>query len=208
MNETEFDDLARLWAQDPDPSEIRHVERLARRASRRARLIQYADIGGGIAIAGGVAVLMLREGVRTTGISGLLLFAGLAWMTWKRNILWEAELDPAADRETFVNASARSAKARLRRTNIGAVSVLPLALLGLWFGHRYRHPEIDSLGDALAAALGRPVETSLLVAALAGLQLYALVARRRAASEVRSLEELAVHYRNERLLDSGSGSAE
>lgn len=201
MNETESDELARLWAQDPESAEVQIIERAARRVGWRARLIRYADVGGAIALAGGIAVLVLREGGQMTAISGIILVFGLAWMTWKRNALWEAELDPAADRETFLQASARSAKARLRRANLSAVFVLPSAILALWFGFRYGHPENDGVGAAVDFALARPVETSLLVAAVIGIQLYALWARRRVAAEIRSIEELARQYGDEVLLD-------
>jgi hypothetical protein len=208
MKETESDEFARLWAQDPEPEEVQLFERLARRVGWRSRLLRYADVGGAIVIVGGIVVLMLREGGRLTAVSGLLLVLGLTCLAWKRNTLWEAELDPAADRETFLLASARAAKARLRRMNLGVVSVLPLASLALWFGYRYRHPEIDSMGAAMAEALARPVATSLLVATIVGLQLYALIARRRVAAELRSIEELARQYGEEVLFEHRTDSVE
>lgn len=200
MSHIEADELALLWAEVAEPEEERLVETLARRASWRGRLLQYADLGGAIALAGGVAVVVLKEGGELTAVSGLLLILALAWQTWKRSTLWDVELGAAGNRELFLADAERAALARLKRTELSMIVLLPVSLAAMWFALAL-FGDADGFAGAIGEAIARPRQTTLFIAIVAALFAHLFIARRRLRAELRRIAELAGLYGEASRLD-------
>jgi hypothetical protein len=199
MNPAEFDDLALLWAQDPAPEEARLVERLARRASWQGTLLQHIDKGIAIAVAGGIAVIVLREGSSAAALSGVLLVLGLAWTTWKRHMLWKLESDiGAADRELMLADAARRTELRLKRTNASLLLIVPMFLLAGLFVYRLRGSKDLALVEGFNAAPLWYLGWSGFVAALI---VYLVLERRRLRAELENIQEISREYGEEAKLD-------
>jgi hypothetical protein len=200
VSHIEADELALLWAEVAEPEEERLVETLARRASWRGRLLQYADLGGAIALAGGVAVVVLKEGGELTAVSGLLLILALAWQTWKRSTLWDVELSAAGNRELFLADAEKAAAARLKRTELSILLLLPVSLAAMWFALAL-FGGADSFAGALGEAMARSRQTAIFIGIVAALFAHLFIARGRLRAELRRIAELARLYGEAARLD-------
>lgn len=206
MVEREMDELALLWTQEGAPEEEQEqqlVRRLAERVGWRARLFRYADFGAAIAIAGGIALLVLMDGAGATGLSALLLVGAIGWTSWKRQALWDAEMSVGiGGGESMLDAARKSSEARLRRTNVSLIALLPAFALSLWFGFGLYEPNMDSLSE-LSAYMRADLERTILafggVALLFG---WLLHSRRRLLRELRRIEAVREEYREEARLDA------
>jgi hypothetical protein len=199
MNPTEYDEFALLWAQEPPVEEVRLVERLARRASWQGLLLQHVDKGVAIAVAGGIAVMVLRDGSGAAALSGALLVLGLAWTTWKRHMLWKVESDiGAADRELMLADAARRTELRLKRTTASLLLILPLFLLAALFVYRLEGSQEIALVEGFLAAPLWYLGWSGFVAALI---VYLFLERRRLRLELDNIHQIGREYGEEARLD-------
>ncbi|HEX8667103.1 MAG TPA: hypothetical protein VF727_01865 [Allosphingosinicella sp.] len=198
MIEAEMDDLALLWREETPGEDEQLVQTLARRVGWRARLLRHADRGAAIVIAAGVALLVLTEGGQATAASGLLVVLAVGWATWKRHALWDVELSLAAPTsEAFLAEAARSTTARLKRTGIALLSLGPAVLLALLFGARLKHPDIDTLAEVWAFAVGDVARTGTFLAIIGFLFAHLIYSRKALRRELRQIEALASEYREE-----------
>jgi hypothetical protein len=192
----DFADLESLWRQEPDPEEQRIFRSLARATSRRAKLLQYGEILLALFLVAGVlATLFLAPRPATVALA-ILLAASLGWSSWKRhNLAQVAMMLDRSSREAFVASAVQSARARLRRSNLGLALILPGFFLGIAWKTVLSTGGLERLAD-----LGRSLMQPNGLAALA-LILIVLVyfgyANLRLRREFRRLEELQREYRDE-----------
>lgn len=203
MSRIEVDELAALWADAADPREEQLAESLAVLASRRGVLLRWADLGGALAIAGGIAVLTLREGGNSTALSAMLVLMAVAWSTWKRQTLRDLELGlGASGGESLLSEAARSARLRLKRTNVSLVLVLPAFLAALLFGYRLRGSPPASFEGSVALVLADPAWYLGWFGFVAALMIYLARSRKRLLREIAGIAELTGQYGEEARLDS------
>lgn len=202
MNEPDFGAFAALWQQEPAEEEVRVFRKLARRTSRQALLLRYAETWFGMVLAAGtLAVFLYAPGLLTGLLAGLLVLATL-WSAWQRHRLdhTAAQLS-RADRLDLLQSAERSARAALRRSTIGMFGAAPgglgtLALLSL----------VDHRGDPtiwvadLPHVLGsQQIIVSVLI--VAAVTFGAWRRNRRLRRELARIAALRAAYREEDLLD-------
>ncbi|HEY0113087.1 MAG TPA: hypothetical protein VGB59_08025 [Allosphingosinicella sp.] len=199
MIEREIDDFTLLWTEEVGSEEEQIVRKLAGRIGLRAQLLRYADYGIALAVSGGIALLVLTDGSGATALSALLLVLAMGWSTWKRQALWEVEMNvAAAGGEALLEKAEASGRARLKRTNVSLSALMPAFLLSLWFGARLYHPELDSLAELQAYLRGVPVRAFAGAGiVLIGLFAFLLRSRRSIAGELQRIGELRDEYRLE-----------
>ena len=206
MTEAEFDAIAELWQKAPSPQEEVAFRALARRASRRARLLRHADLGIGLFLVLAVAVALVLQPAPATFAVGILTMAGIGWSSWKRHLLGRmAATIETSDRHALVHAAAVSASADLKRSNMGLWLLFPGVLLGAMLGHSLKHGRLAGFGDALLEGMtdwpwGIGVVAIILFSFLAFLR-----GNRRMRREVARLRALDAQYAEEARLD-GAGS--
>lgn len=202
MNEPDFGAFTALWQQEPAEEEVRIFRKLARRTSRHARLLRYAETWFGMALAAGtVAVFLYAPGVLTGLLAALLIFAML-WSAWQRHRLDDAAAQVGrANRHDLLESSERSARAALKRSTIGMVGAAPGGLATVALLDLAAHG-----GDAgtwfadLPATLGSQsilVSVSIVTAVTAAAWRH----NRRLHRELGRIAELRAAYREEDLLD-------
>lgn len=199
MIEREMDDFALLWREEAAPEgEEALVQELARGIGWRGRLMRYADLGGAVAIAAAVAMLVLTSGAASTATSGLVIVLALGWLTWKRQAYWELERGlEGANREELLANAAGMTRARLKRTNLSLFAMAPTFLLALFFGYGLKEPEVDTLSEFLAVAVIRGVETVLVLAFLGAVIGYLVQVRASLRRELRNIQQLGAAYSEE-----------
>ena len=199
MIEREMNDLALLWTQEAVPEgEERLVQELARTVGWRGRVIRYADYAAALAIGGAVALIVLLKGTGTTAASGLMIVLVLAWLTAKRQALWELERTmDGAGREALLANAARITSARLKRTNLSLAAIVPAFVIAMWFGYGMANPELDTVQEMVAVVIRRAERTALQFAFLAALVGYLVHARAALRRELRNIEDLGLAYREE-----------
>lgn len=204
MIEQEMDDLALLWTEEAAPQgEEALAQELARGIGWRRRLMRYADLGGAVAVAAGLAMLALMSGAASTAVSGLIIVLALGWLTWKRQAYWELERSlEGANREELLANAAGLTRARLKRTNLSLIAMAPTFLLGLYFGYGLADPEVDTLAELVAIAEYRGVQTVVLLAILVAMIGYLLQVRASLRRELRNIEQLGAAYGEEAVRES------
>ena len=204
MMEREMDDLALLWMEEAAPDgEEALVQELARGIGWRGRVMRYADLGGAVAIAAAVAMLVLMSGAASTAASGLIIVLALGWLTWKRQAYWELErsMEGANRAELLANAAGMT-RARLKRTNLSLVAMAPTFLVALFFGYGLAEPEIDTLAEIADIAMRRGAETVVLLAILGAFIGYLLQVRASLRRELRNITDLGIAYSEEAVRES------
>lgn len=208
MTSVDLDDWMQVWQDEQDEDELELVRASARRAMRRARLFNYAEHGISAAIIVAVIVWLVLEGAPATiAIAGLAILV-ILWSSWRRHMLFQvAELIRFDDRRDFLETGVQSARARLKRSRIGLIALLPSFLIGIYLKDGLAHG--GAVGDLSApfwesVTSGGSAAVALLLFVLVALWFGAAHLRLRA--EVSRLEQLRDEYRVEASLD-GDGAA-
>ncbi len=203
MNEPDFQAFAAIWQQDPPEEEVRIFRKMARRASRQARLLRYAEslFGAMIAIGAGLAFLVAPG--PATGAFALLLALATIWTAWQRHRFDAAAAQVSRTaREALLESSEASARAALRKSTIGVVSALPGGVLAIALadlilrGHGDAARWIDSVPERI---LSPSILVSLLIMTM--VTLGAWRHNRRLRRELVRIQALRSAYREEDLLD-------
>lgn len=203
MTPPDFDELARLWKQEHSAEEERVFQRLARRAERRAKALEYAEHGmGGLLILAVLAAFFLNSEPATLIVGGLTV-AAILWAGWKRHHRREARLIDAGNREAMLEHAVRNARASRKRSAAGLALIAPGFLLGALFKYSVQNGgEIAGFLPAFIASVTRVgwgmAGLLLLLLAIAWLLRSHLAIRR----ELAQLEALRAEYREEARLDA------
>jgi hypothetical protein len=202
MTPPDFDELARLWTQEQSPEEQREFQRLARRAGRRAKALEYAEHGMGALLILAVLAAFFLNSEPATLIVGGLTVAAILWAGWRRHHRREAQLIDAGDREAMLDHALRNARARRNRSAAGLALIAPGFLLGALF--KYSVQNGGEIGGFLAAFVASVTSVGwglagliVLLLAMAWLLRSHLAIRR----ELARLEALRAEYREEARLD-------
>jgi len=201
----DFDDIADLWQQEPSADESRAFEQLARRASRKARLMQFAEVGLGAVLIACVLIALSLDAAPATVAIGALIVLAVSWSAWSRNFAAEVRrIVHTSDRERLLDRAVESARRRLRHSTIGIVLLPPGFVLGVLLkysagaqgdlrGFLTRFFASLSTGWGLASLL-------LVLLALA----YFLRGNQRLRRDLARLQQLQRGYREEARLDRES----
>jgi len=184
------------------------LEILARRASWRARAVNYLEIGFSLLIFVAVITALVTAPAPATVVAGLIFIAGLVWSSWKRHRLQQVALLVAtSDRKALLDNAWRTARAQLRRSRLNMAMLLPGYLLGALTAYSYLHGGLDgflpTFLDQLSPISGRGIVTWLI---LGGVMTYLVRTDRRIRHELRNVHELRERYRTEAQLDALSAS--
>lgn len=200
MNEPDFTAFAALWQQEPAEEEVRIFRKMARRASRRARLLRQAESLAGAVIAGGAAVAFVAAPGLLTGAFAFLLAMVALWTAWQRHLFDEASAQLSRKgREALLESSERSARAALRKSTIGVATALPGGLMAVILADLVSKGLPGSPGDLFLRLGTKPILVSLAIMSL--VTLGALRNNLRLRRELARIEALRVAYREEDLLD-------
>jgi len=204
MTDPELERLALLWRRT-DPAEQAMFEKVARRARLRARLIGYGDLVLFVVIFILLSVVVLRHWSPTSVAMALAILAVITWFNWRRRLYREqARTIDTSERQSFLDTSITSARARLRALLLGLYLTLPLMLLTILF--LISAEEGISLDAAMAHLPGRLQSRRGLVFLLCFLLpvIWAIPVRRRIKAEIERLESLKRDYEEEGRLDEPS----
>ncbi|WP_106638983.1 hypothetical protein [Allosphingosinicella vermicomposti] len=203
MTGEEFDDFAALWRDEPSPEEQAALEALARRTSRRARLMQQLEIGGGVIVMLALAAGLILTPAPAVLFTVTLLIVVLIWSSWRRYTLTKiALLVDTSDRSTLLDNAIRSADLRLRRSRFGLWLIVPGYVLGIMTLHAMEKRNLDDILNVLllhASPLTRPGIATIFV--LGGLFAFFLKAHRDIQRELDHLRERQEQYLREARLD-------
>lgn len=200
----EFDDFATLWRRDPSPEEQKALEAIARRVSRRARLAQHFEIGGGILVLIVIGVSLISSPVPGAIAAGLALGLAVIWSSWRRYRLAQAALlVDTSNRERLIESGIKSTEARLRRSRLGIWLLLPGYFLGAITKYGVVKGHLEGFWSALAQQTLPTSITGLATILLLGAaQAYFLRAHMAIASELGNLREVHRQYETESRLDN------
>lgn len=201
----DFDDVTALWQQEPSAAESRAFEQLARQASRKARLMQYAEVGLGAVLIACVLIALSFDAAPATVAIGALIVLAVGWSAWSRNFAAEVRrIVDTSDRERLLDSAVEDARRRLRHSTIGILLLPPGFLLGVLLKY-----SLGSQGDLggffrsfLASLAGGWGLFSLLLVLLA--LAYFVRGNLRLRRDLARLDELRLGYREEARLDRDS----
>jgi hypothetical protein len=202
MSRPEFDEFAAVWQDEADPLEQAQMEADARGARRRGRLLDYIDYAVSIAL---LVVFVGGSFISTSPLTiafAVPLMIGLTWMTWRRRRLRQmARTLNTSDRAAFLGTSLRNARADLRRTTIGLVSLPLVVPAAVFFKVSVRTgggPRELWEGMVAWAQSPRSVIAVWLLLILAG---FTLRSMRRTKAEIQRLDSLRQGYEVEAELE-------
>jgi hypothetical protein len=198
MSQGDLEDLAALWRDEPDAAEQEQLQRLARKARRRGRLVDYVDLTMVVLVIGGsvAAAFAARSPLLMAG--ALVLIVATVWLTWKRRTIRQMTRDlVTTDRDSFLAGSIRHTKANLRRNTLSLIAfplIVPLAVL--------LKRAATTGGDPYAALVGlvqwAGSQRGLITLSVLSLMiLFLLRSRHRQQAELRRLEDLRKAYEEE-----------
>ncbi|MFN3944109.1 MAG: hypothetical protein ACK4K7_04175 [Allosphingosinicella sp.] len=199
MNDFDLDRLGGLWRADPDPEEIRRLERSAAKARKRGRLAAMLDMALALLIAavviGAVAVNPERQTVMAGGAALLILL--LSHVRQRR--LREVELQSlASDTGTMLDQSIARLDARLKRMRLGLVAIGPATLIGAVFASALDQSSGGEFFQNLwrdEGLRGPVVIGAVMLVAATVVQMF--VSLRRSRRELDRLRELRAAYARE-----------
>lgn len=202
MTPPDFDELARLWTEEHSAEEERDFQLLVRRVGRRAKALQYAELGmGGLLILAVLVAFFVNAAPATLIVGGLIVVA-ILWVGWKPRQEDVAQLVHNRSREAMLEAALHRGRTSLRHSALGLLLLLPGFLLGALLKYSVQNAgEIDGFLSALAASVSRVgggmAGVILLLVAFAYLWRSHLAMRH----QVGRLERLRAEYREEARLD-------
>lgn len=199
---SEFDDLARLWQQEPTPEEQALFARLARRTSRRARMVERAEVGvGALLIVGVVAYSIWHSAPAASLLVAAAIIVATIWSSWRRHVLARhARLIGGNDRREILASGVASARASLKRSAIGMVLLVPGFVLGAMLKYSAMNGSLDGILAAEIASWSHPRGRLSHVVVLIVL-IYLGQVHLRLRRELKRLETLLGQYRDEARLD-------
>lgn len=202
MSPSDFDEIARLWQQEPSPDEERAFQQMARKASGRARWLDRAETGLAILLVAAVLIALFLAPEPATIAVGILTVVAISWSSWKRHMLGQVDaMVVDGDRRSFIDAAVAQVAASLRRSTFGLWLLLPGILLGALLRHSYDREGFDGFGEALlSAAADWPIGPAVVAAMILS---FALLVRSnlRLRGELKRLRNLRDEYRREAKLD-------
>lgn len=201
MNQ-DFDRFEQLWQQEPADEEIRLFRKLAARAGRKGRALQYAEWGLALLLIAGALAVLFLEPAPATLIVVFLIVTGILWSSWKRSQLAQAAamLDRSS-REALIQSAEKSAKAQLKNSALGLVLIVPGWMLGIALkGMMLLDGNISDFLNAFLGSFTKPpgIASAAVVAAI-----FAILVQRhlRLRRELRRLVLLREQYRQEAVRD-------
>jgi hypothetical protein len=140
VTESDMEDWAALWAEEPSREEQHELARVARRASWRGTLIEYADLGFAICIALCILGAIALQPQPATLAIGLLSAGGLFWSSKKRHMLRQATLlAEARDRVVLLEHEIARTSAEHKRAAIGMWATPLVILSGAMLAYLLTH---------------------------------------------------------------------
>lgn len=200
----DFDDLAALWAEEPAAEEQAELVGLAQRVSWRAMLLQYWDVGLGVAIAFGAVLAVLLQPAPVTLAIGLVAAGGLFWSTWKRHLLKKqvALLLGVSERTHLLDVEIRRVTTDLHRAVVGLFATPAAITLFAVLTYSLDHGgSLAGLGQAMTEKLSGSLAGPAVVAAMLTLMIQQVQIVRRLRRELRRLQIVSGEYRDEAQLD-------
>lgn len=201
----DFDDIADLWQQEPSADESRAFEQLARQASRKARLMQYAEIGLGAVLIACVLIALSLDAAPATVAIGALIVLAVSWSAWSRNFAAEVRrIVDASDRERLLETAVESAAKRLRHSTLGIALLPPGFLLGVLLKYSAStQGNLHGFGSNFLSSLSSGWGLISLLLVLLALAWF-LRGNLRLRRDLARLRELQQGYREEARLDRES----
>lgn len=198
----DFDDVADLWQQEPSAEESRAFEQLADRASRKARLMQYAELGLGAALIACVLIALSLDAAPATIAIGALIVLAVSWSAWSRNFAAEVRrMVGTSDRERLIAAAVESARRRLRQSTIGILLLPPGFMLGVLLKYSaVAKGDLRGFLSGFVASLSSGWGLASLLLVLLALA-YFLRGNLRLRRDLARLRQLQEGYREEARLD-------
>lgn len=191
-NAVDFDQLGRLWRSQATPG-CRTIQRLARRARRRAEFQRWFDYAmTALCLSGIIPIAFSRYNPLL--IAGGLLFTFLClWPAWRRHRIAQLTADLGHDEQAVLRRLSRIADLEVayrRFCTWSFIPIVPLArllvLLSRVDGDVHRLPEvIHPLGELVRLAV------------IVGVGLWCIRGLRRSKRERDQLRTLAAEYRVE-----------
>jgi len=199
----DFDDLAQLWREEPSAEEQRVLEVLARRASWEGRAVQHFDHALTLSIIIAVFLALLTSPTPATFGTGLLLAGAILWSSWKNHQLRQvALLVDTSNREALLESAWRATRARLRRSRLGMLLLVPGYLLGALAAYSYLNGNLEGFLTKMASHLSPTTRNGVLTYILLGGLLACLIRTHlKVAREVRNIAALQERYRAEAHMD-------
>lgn len=197
LTSVEFDQLAALWKQEPDAFERRELAGLARRATRTARFLQYAEFVVGLLLGLGILAALFVQPVPLSLALGLPVVVTVFWYSWKSHALGNlALLVDRSGRDAFVESMARSKAAHLARSTIGLCLFLPTIVVTSMAIHSWKGGTLDGYVQAMALAMTKTGGIVTMVVLLVALLLF-IRTNLRLRQELGRLQLLCGEYREE-----------
>ena len=200
----DFDDLGSLWTEETVAGERDHVQALARNVPLRAKLLDLADLGIGLAIAALVLLTLLVRPAPVTLAVGMVASAALLWSSWtryqlKRQILMSLA---AGDRSDLLERDIGRVTRSLHHAQLGLWAAAPVFLLFAMLTHSvFNGGSLAGFASAMIGAVATVPVGPAILAALLTLLIQQLRTVRRLEGELQNLHALAGAYREELRLD-------
>jgi hypothetical protein len=195
MTDLDLDRLGDVWRQQPDPAEMKRLQRSAALVSRRARLARVVDIGAALGLAAVVILLVLSNPkVGTFLIGGAVLLVLLGSNIRLRNLRQIELRSLSGSTEDMLDQTIERIETTIKYNRFLLIIAVPATLVGGLFMTMVGRDLISVFGTTLRSPNMRVVG----LAAFAGVIAYLLVSIRRNRRELGRLRAMRESYRQER----------
>ena len=200
MTDLDLDRLGDVWRQQLDPVELERLRLTAAAVSRRARRARVLDIGGALAVAMVVILLVLSNPKIGTFLIGGAAILFLLGSNIRLRRLRQVELRSlTGGTEDMLDQSIERVETTLKQNRFTLTALGPALLVGglvaVSTGVRRGGSILPALNDV---PLLRIVWLGLAIAGLIALVIVSLLARRRGQRELERLMAMREAYRHER----------
>ena len=203
MSAVDLDDFGALWREEAPEQAATEFEPIVRATVRKAKLVQYAELGLSGLLLAAIAVSLSLDATPATIAIVAMLALGTLWSSWKRHLLRDvALLVDGSSREAYLASALRAAEAQLKRSTIGLWLLFPGFALGLLLKHSMLSGgRLDTFVPTFLASLVESRWAVGTVVALLLLFAWLIRGNLRLRGEVSRLQAVAEDYAREARID-------
>ena len=195
MTDLDLERLGDVWRQQPDPEELKRLQRSAQGVRRRAQLQQILDVVTATLVAGVVLYFVSTSGRIDAVLVGTAAILVLLLNSVRQRRLREVELRSlAGSTEDMLDQSIERVETTQRHNRWSLIGIGPACALAMFFA-------ATADGGNLRGVLGTPELRVMLfgagIALMVGLFVFLVLALRRGRRELDRLRSLRNAYRTD-----------